>query len=499
MPSPLFALPAMLVVLGSFFLVIATSWRTPVRLAQSHLFAGNSLALSISSGIGSLFSMSLACTAVLSIGNAYGLEIIYSAVPGAITGALLLARLSRSEICAKLRKRQSETNGACGASYVAALAATRGRNYAVGLGILLLLLYTAILGSELAVARVTLSNLLDFQSVDYLLVSIAILAVCYSYVYIGGYRGVLITDHLQLLVMIGFFGLLCYHADWGLIWMGFSNHLGGQFGPFGLHERILLHLSSFSGAAFLIVLPPDNWIRTVGTLNRDVAVRSVYWAVGLGTVTGCCLILVGTSFASLLPFKSAVAGQVSLELLKLLASNSSAGISVSFFAALTCVLLTTLDTFVILQQQLYFEVISRSRADSGIGYLAEYLFRWSQIRVFSLVLLTFAAGVSLLIGDQYIYSFGTATMSLIAILTPAILIELLPRRFRKRLRENKSIIPTVCISFAGWLAALVIARSVFGPISTHLYILVFASGVGALSGVAYELSGKKKGEVYGDE
>src|ERR1051325_7792502 len=192
------------VLLASFAISLASAWTKRSRLLQDFLFVGNTPLLAISSCIGSIVSMAVSFTALLSAGYVWGWQVLFSMIPGSVTGLVVIILLSRHQKVEKHQQRIEKGNYLLGASYLAVFGEWKSSS---GLYAFLISAYVMLLITELVVLRTFISFLTDLPSVEIMVMIAAVTLVCYAYVYIGGFRGVLVTDYFQLMVVFVFVGL----------------------------------------------------------------------------------------------------------------------------------------------------------------------------------------------------------------------------------------------------------------------------------------------------
>jgi hypothetical protein len=167
--------------------------------------------------------------------------------------------------------------------------------------------------------------------------------------------------------------------------------------------------------------------------------------------------------------------------------SSPAGIRFLFVMALVCAALTTLNTYVITIQQLYYEFSIRLNAQGFWAYASlEILAKWKNIRAVSLVLLIAAFVGSLFMPERYVFAFGVMSLSSFVFAVPMLINELPTIRAR-----NPAAAETAWARrahFALWIAIslsmtfLLGARLLLGSITEHLYVIPAAAAAASLVG-----------------
>jgi hypothetical protein len=490
--AELATIPTLLAVLASYLLVLWASRGRRPTLAE-FLFSGNTVALSISSGVGSLFTVSIACTALLSAGFLYGWQILLSSIAGTAAGTLILLRLIKSPTVEAFKARQLAEGPVGGSSFLAMLASRARATYPVGTVVILILVYTTLLASELAVFRVTTASLVSLDTPELLAILLMIVGICFSYVFVGGYRATLLTDHFQMMIVAAFFGMLFGQIDWSDIDLQtLSGPAHSALSIVTWFDFTILHAASFLGSACLVVGSADHWFRTIGTLTLPEARRSLIVCSVIGSVAGSLVVLAGTYYARLSSQLTPVAGQGSLRLLENIASLGSRSLTFMLFAALACVALTTINTYMITQQQLYYEFVTRYSARSAGSYLVEYFVRWRQVRLVGFVLVATAFLISLSIPSDWIYGVGVAALSTAIAFSPLLVTEAFGRR-QEAVQTWTTRSPTlaVLLSYGLWLPAIVALEHISGSAWSRLYLI--PCGLTISTAIGYLVAGIWRG------
>lgn len=232
---------AFLVLIASFAISLWSAWTARRRRVETYLYSGNTELLAASSCIGSVVSMAVSFTALLSAGFVWGWQILFSIIPGCLTGLLLILYLSRHPLIAASQTPIESDQLADGASYISLFGARKPRLF--GFYVFFLLAYAVMLVTELTVLRTFLAALTALPAPELALAIGVIAFVCFAYVFVGGFRGVLVTDYFQLLVVIAFVG----------VWLSFLMRFGAWSIPRPAESRsqwdalrlVLLHVGCF--------------------------------------------------------------------------------------------------------------------------------------------------------------------------------------------------------------------------------------------------------------
>jgi hypothetical protein len=472
-----------LVLIASFAISLWSAWRDRSRRIDSYLYSGNTELLGVSSCIGSVVSMAVSFTALLSAGYLWGWQILFSIVPGCLVGLGLLLCLSRHPLIADHQVAVEGQQLPDGASYISLFASRKPRLFAFY--VFFLVAYAAMLLTELTVLRTFMESLTALPAPELTLTIGVIAFVCFAYVFIGGFRGVLVTDYFQLLVVIAFVG----------VWLATLVHSGPWSVPGPTTSRLhwtfwrllLLHVGCFCGALAWMFASIDQWYRTFGTLPLITARRVAITAAATLSLMIAVPVLAGSSALLRHDVPPAVSNGISLFLVRGMVRGSPAGIRFLFVMALVCAALTTLNTYVITIQQLYYEFSIRLTAHRFWTYVVtEMVAKWRNVRMVSLVLLIVAFVGSLLMPERYVYMFGVLSLSTFVFAVPLLINELLavaarnPAAAETPWARQAHVALWIAIILCG--ALLIAARLLLGSITEHLYVIPAAAAAASLIG-----------------
>jgi hypothetical protein len=297
-----------------------------------------------------------------------------------------------------------------------------------------------------------------------------IVIVCYSYVFLGGFRGVLTTDYFQLLVVVAFIALVAAQLvrAQGLPRIPSMTAAATTWTPVRL---VLLHVGVFIGAFGWGLGNIDQWYRTIGTLPLTTALRTLKLAAIITYTIAIAPVLAGSAALAHLP--PAVGNTASLYLLDQLWMDGDSTLKFVLIMALTCAALTTLNTYTISTEQLYYEMSIRMVATSHRQYIFEWLLKWKQIRIAALVALVLAYSASFAISDTMVYAVGVFALCGFIFFVPALLVA----TKRSPDAQHSSNVTILATSLILTPIVLVIAQRYVGEISTQLYLLPAAIGI----------------------
>jgi Na+/proline symporter len=453
---------------------------------HQYLYAGNSLVLGVSSSIGSIVSMAIAFTALLSAGFVFGWQILFSILGGGAAGLWALFRFIGTPQIANARETAVRDDREFGASYLAILADQRGLPFLTFFWVAILF-YHAMIATELAVLRGFLRFFTELPELELAVLLAMIALVCFSYVFIGGFRGVLVTDYFQLLVVIAFLGLLVAKFCLGPITLSVPSMTTAAI-RWTPRTLVLLHVGVFVGTFAWVLANVDQWLRTVGTLSPPDANKALRIAAVVTFVAAIVPILVGSS-ALVHGLAPTVGNEASLHLSLALWRTGGTTLQFVFVSALTCAALTTLNTYIISIQQLYYEFTVRMVAETHRQYIAEWLLKWRGVRLVGFLSLALAFMISFGISARMVYAVGVGALCGFVFFVPVVIYELVPRAHRFFRARGSFEARALVVSLVIFLPVLEFLRARVGAISVHLYLLPLgAACAAAFSFAAFGIS-----------
>jgi len=481
------------VLLASFTISLASAWTKRTRLLQDFLFLGNTPLLALSSCIGSIVSMAVSFTALLSAGYVWGWQILFSMVPGSVAGLAMILLLSRHPKVAEHQESMKKGAFLYGASYIAVLGTRKSGS---GLYTFLIAAYVAMLVTELVVLRTFIVFLADLPPVEVIVMIAAVTLVCYAYVYIGGFRGVLVTDYFQLMVVFVFVGLWLSTTVGHVALRVPSPMLSKQ--SFTPTSMLLLHVGVFAGAAAWTFASVDQWYRTIGTLPLRAARTVLKSAVAALCLFAAVPVVAGASALQRTDIPKPVTNGVSLVLVLDLLRQRNVTLRFFFVMALTCAALTTLNTYFMTIQQLYYEASTRMEAKHSLFYLFEWLLKRKEVRGFALLLGISAFAISCVFPHEYVYAFGVGSLSTLILALPFVSVYLFEAIGRAHLfvdRVMPRLNSALFIAVVVWALLLTAVHRTLGSLTIYLYAIPATALVAVLvaSFVAFALPIRQPG------
>jgi hypothetical protein len=492
-----------LVLIASLAISTYSARKRPSDLLQDFLFSGNTALLALSSCIGSIVSMAVSFTALLSAGYVWGWQIIFPMIVGSLVGLAAILKLSKSPKVVASEDRIKRGAFVYGASYLAVLGSRSSLAYYV----FLIVGYCAMLVTEIVVLRAFIGYFTDLMAAELLLTIATILVVCYAYVYIGGFRGVLVTDYFQLIVVFVFVGLWIVEVAHSP-----NVHLPSPFtsktaftGP----ARAYMYLGVFAGAFAWTFASIDQWYRTLGTLPAQMARRVLTSSAIALCIFSIVPVLAGAAALTRRDISAPITNGISLVLVTDLLKNSSTTLRLLFAMALTCAALTTLNTYFMTLQQLYYEASTRIDSSGWIHYLlVKYPLKWKSVRGFVAVLGAVAFSAACFFPDRYVYAFGVLSLSCLILMIPFLgaalgeepvtapnspgrrLLALLSARLMARSASAVTLGTTV------WIILLAVSRVSLGSLTSHLFMIPATALVAAIAGALTTLAVPTRPRVH---
>src|SRR5437763_1303457 len=155
--ATLSVIPVFFVLLVSFFISLWCARHNLAPRVDRYLFTGNTPVLAFSSCIGSIVSMAISFTALISAGYEFGWQILFPLIAGALLGLLAILRLLDTKNVKLFQTRITNQDYRRGASYLAVL--DERRSTFPGFYVFFMFFYFCMLTTELSVLRVFLEHL----------------------------------------------------------------------------------------------------------------------------------------------------------------------------------------------------------------------------------------------------------------------------------------------------------------------------------------------------
>jgi len=465
-----------LVVVASYIIAWWSSRRERDARVTTYLFGGNSASLGLSSSIGTIISMAVGFTALLSAGFVFGWQILFSILPGGAAGLWVILRFVDAPIIRAGRNRAFATKWKYGATHLAFLSMHRAKSFLLYYAVAMIF-YAAMLATEVAVLRGAFRFFLNVDENQVTLLTLSVLVVCISYVYIGGFRGVLVTDYFQLLVVIAFIGSVLPHVLRRELFEAIPPPTVAAI-QWTRPSLVLLHIGAFCGAFAWTAGNLDQWLRTMGTLRDPTAKKTLRFAATVIYLCAILPVLAGSvALASGLP--PSLGNTASLHLLRAFWNSSNATGRFLLIMAIGCAALTTLNTYIMTMQQLYYEFSVLMVSETPPQYAVEWILKWRSVRKVVFVITTVAVAASLLINETNVYTVGVfASCGYIFFALP-VLLEITPLPRARTTTAPKLAIDTACLvgSLILFSLTLLFLRSRIGALGVHLYLLPAAAGM----------------------
>jgi hypothetical protein len=185
-------------------------------------------------------------------------------------------------------------------------------------------------------------------------------------------------------------------------------------------------------------------------------------------------VLAGSAAVATLPHE--VGNTASLHLLSRLWLGGDVTLRFVMIMALTCAALTTLNTYIISTEQLYYEFSIRMIPNTHRQKVLELLFKWKQIRVVASIALAIAYGCSFFISDQMVYTVGVLSLCGFIFFAPALLAAMIRPQAKAAARSNRDV-QVLITSLVLAPIVLVVLRYFTGEIAAHLYLLPTSIGI----------------------
>ena len=382
------------------------------RGTRSYLFRGKTLAYSLAGNIGAIFSTTYFFGAVVIYAQTLNTWSLIPLTLACVGSYLLYVQLlSRMEHSLDPVTLAGQTDNILLAFLQEKYKGKPG--HFSGLVNLYALIYLGLLTEELAVSKAVLKSMLPDQPITASLLLLVLCLVVLLYLYIGGFRAVLISDHVQVIVLASFVFMLSYYTVMGdqkSEALDFSIQMSPMILTSNIVTVVILGISWFIASLdFSARLNFDELKCENHILQRSLLLK-------LSMVSILVTLVVGVLFA-LATRHSLQPGQLPSEYLRdltrVLLLESPRGFKLIFLVSVYSMIFTTIDTLLAALLQLGFytqhKLIDRQN-------LAQVLL--------VVALLAFT------LDEESLYVFGITVASLMVLPALAILRAIYPHQVR---------------------------------------------------------------------
>jgi len=300
---------------------------------------------------------------------------------------------------------------------------------------------------------------------------------------------------MVVFVFVGlWFGSIVHHPHFQIPSpMAAQLHISGW-------TRFMLYSGVFGGSVAWMFASVDQWYRTIGTLPIRAA-RQVLITAGIALcVFSIVPIMAGAAAVGRADIPPQVSNRISMILVADLVTHANITIRFVFAMALTCAALTTLNTYLMTMQQLYYEAATRIGTSTHWAYVTlEFTLKWKQVRAVVGVLAALAFLVSCFFPSRYVYAFGVFALSTLILMLPFVagaLAEVFQNARHRVVRAAAVAIGdalmmhggvTVVSAIVAWAVLLGVSHSALGQLSRHLFVIPAAAFAAALTSVFVSL------------
>lgn len=320
-----------------------------------HLFHGHSFVHSVISNMGAIFSVTYFFGATFIYSAIYASWTLVIAVLMFAIAAIMIVRVIN---LAHSTLDMNDCHRHRGNLLLSLLKKRLAKGHYKALAYLYLLIYFGLLIEELAVSRVLLETMFQSQYAFTIFSLATIMLVSMAYVYVGGFRAVLISDYVQGIVLLAFIGILFTRVS-----------TAPHASPLSLPDTRTL--PEWAAAPSLIVWSffGISWLSLAidfySRLNIEVPDASVRHArlrlAGLSLLGTLLIVIIGSLFSysaapELASFSDA--REYFDKALSIFLSSRSTFVIVTFFVGLFSMIFTTIDMLMLTLLQISHEAPS---------------------------------------------------------------------------------------------------------------------------------------------
>ena len=343
---------------------------------HGYLFNGNQLKYSVISNAGTLFSLTAFLVMGIGIGMTYGSVAFIISAFGGIMALIIARKLVKSHEYEKIffTSQSRETSNF---SIIDLAGESLGNTTRILHGIIILAYFFLFLILEFALIRLCYSEYFTSSTIQSILFIFVFMFVCFMYTFLGGFRGVLITDQWQLVIIIVATVSIIYliHPTTA---SAISANIHG-IASFKIHKPIPLSLLKYLGVVIYMICwtigSADFWIRTTCTLKNDKKLAKKSITISLLVMTFCSMIpvFIGVLIGTYCSAHATIPTSLPFCILDYLTTNLLAWPKGLLLAALAVACLTTVDTFILASTQTYFVLYKAPQTETDRPRLFQFL------------------------------------------------------------------------------------------------------------------------------
>jgi len=267
------------VLLFSFYITLRAYKRHSIKFKQNdenYLFLHNTWKLTVCSNIGTTFTLSLYLGGGIIAGYVYGKQLI---IP--LTISVLVSGFLFFIISVKRPNFLTSPNDRVISNYVGTLL---NKNSQLVLVIIIVSICFGLISTELFFIREYLREVIFLNVEESLLYTLCIIIICYSYVRIAGFAGVIRTDVFQLFFIIGVAILLLLfsqsHDTARVVERLFKPNVTREVIFVTGLNKVLTYIGIILYFIFFLFSTQDFWTKIFGTLPGNFQRNSSELYVG---------------------------------------------------------------------------------------------------------------------------------------------------------------------------------------------------------------------------
>ncbi len=316
-----------------------------IRL-DNFLFEGNGVLIAAFSIIGTAFSSGLFFTASPTLYILFGWILFPTALAASIMGILILKKKILKVFKAKPKKGKPIARISIERFKLLVESSAKPKIFYTVLFIYLFFMGAAEIASF---DKIIGTLLVHDEWAPYILYIVIFSTVCY--VFISGFRGVLITDTIQTIIIFLVSGVILYYVFSApdFQWPEFSKII---VCPPNLGDALIFFVGLFIVCFSWYGTAPEVWVRLITLNTEEQGKKTINWSIFLlPIITGMPIVIL--IFFHYLPMYSGDSSAAFHAWRTIFSSIPQNSILAFFLILLTTAFFTTLDTFIITYSQLF--------------------------------------------------------------------------------------------------------------------------------------------------
>lgn len=440
-----FSLAALLLLSIATIGLCKSETRQPESYAE-FLYTGKTLLHSIVSSAGAVFSVTYLLGAVIIYATIYRAWTFVMAGGVAVASLVVISRIVRLASAELPPERLEARDRNLLLSFMEnRLSRSNYETFTQILSLAFLLL----LVEELAISRLVLQSLIPGIGLMSSVLLFIIVAVIFSYIYIGGFRALLNSDLVQGVVLVAFLLVLLFFvsgAQGSVLTLAKGARVSGS-------ELLLGNFFWMIYGTSFFIMSVDLFARMNFKVPKDTAVRMRQSFVGISMLLLFVIVSIGILFGLALSpdlgeFQTASGYYTSI--VTFFTTSDAVQVKIIFLVALFCMIFTTIDTLLLAVMQIGF-------CQPGIGSRRDDIS----------TILVLAVAISVFVDSDAVCAFGIFVGSILILPCSQVLPELYPIFPFARIKRHQYL----WVSLASATLAFVVSYDALAQNFTYHYLI----------------------------